>query len=465
MTEPKNAADTPKYLGKVFVLLVIIGSCAALGVVGIAGLLVTIFTHKQEAKDPFFRVAELSEDVSDPEVWGRNFPYQYDLYLRTVDMKRTRFGGSEAFPRTPSDMDPRESVTRSVLDQEPRLRDFWAGYAFSVDYREKRGHAFMLEDQSFTERQRVVRQPGTCLNCHASMVGPYRKAGGGDMDKGFAAINAMPYTEARKFAERAIACIDCHNPETMELRITRPAFIEGIKAHKASQGIKDFDVNRDATHQEMRSYVCGQCHVEYYFKGDGKTLTYPWAKGLKADEMLDYYDEIGFTDWTHKISGTPCVKAQHPEFELWNQGVHARAGVSCADCHMPYVRVGAQKVSDHHVNSPLLKIASSCQTCHRVPEAELRARAENIQEKTDSLEKLALGAVVALIQEIQKGVQNGTPQEKIDQARRFHRRAQFLTDFVFSENSLGFHASQESARLLALAIDYARQGQMALAGQ
>jgi nitrite reductase (cytochrome c-552) len=148
-------------------------------------------------------------------------------------------------------------------------------------------------------------------------------------------MNQMPYFEARKLVRHPIACIDCHDPSSMQLRVTRPGFIEGIRAFKATQGIQNYDVNKQATRHEMRAYVCGQCHVEYYFKGQEKRLVYPWGKGLKVEEILAYYDEAKFKDWTHADTGAPVLKAQHPEFEMWNQGIHARSGVTCADCHMP----------------------------------------------------------------------------------------------------------------------------------
>jgi nitrite reductase (cytochrome c-552) len=248
----------------------------------------------------------------------------------------------------------------------------------------------------------------------------------------------------------------------MQLRITRPAFMEGIKALKASQGVPDYDVNRMATRQEMRSYVCAQCHVEYYFKGDEKRLTFPWHKGIKAEQILAYYDEAGFKDWTHAESGAATLKAQHPEFELWSQGIHARAGVACADCHMPYERVGAHKVSDHHVRSPLLNLNRACQTCHKWPEAELRDRVETIQTRTYELRERAMTAVVELIDDLQAAAANGRPEAELAQARAFHRQAQFYLDFVEAENSMGFHAPQEATRILGLAIDCARQGQNAL---
>jgi len=433
-----------------------------LATIGATFLLINIFERKQEARNPFFRVVELTDEIEDPAIWGKNFPLQYDAYLRTVDQVRTRFGGSEALPQTPTDADPRAQIAQSRLEEDPRLKTFWAGYAFSVDFRKKRGHAYMLEDQTFTQRVQEFKQPGTCLHCHASVYLPYKKAGGGDLMKGFEKVNQMPYAEARKLATHPVSCIDCHDSQTMQLRITRPGFLEGIKALKASQGVMDYDVNTMATRQEMRSYVCGQCHVEYYFKGKEKRLTYPWHKGLKVENIYDYYEEVGFTDWTHAKSGAPTLKAQHPEFEMWNQGVHARSGVACADCHMPYTRVGALKISDHHVRSPLLNINNSCQTCHRFSEAEILARAEDIQAKTVALRNVAMDAVVALISDLETQKNAGATDEALKAARGHQRRAQFYVDFVESENSNGFHAPQEATRILGEAIDSARKGQLAL---
>lgn len=283
--------------GCVLAVTVIAAGAAAVLTIAVAALLINVNQRKIEARDPFFRVVELTEETDDPAVWGRNFPRQYDLYLRTVDMVRTRFGGSEALPRTPSEADPRSVVARSKLEADPRLKRLYAGYAFSVDFREARGHAYMLQDQTFTLRQKFKKgQPGTCLHCHASTWVPYRKLGDGDMFAGFEKLNQMPYFEAVKHTDKPISCIDCHDPATMALRITRPAFIEGIRNLKASQGIANYDVNKMATRQEMRGFVCGQCHVEYYFKGEAKRLTYPWHKGLKIENIVDYYQEVGFTD-------------------------------------------------------------------------------------------------------------------------------------------------------------------------
>ena len=449
----------PRRTWRLTALVAVLTAVAALGA---AALLVNIFEHKQEARNPFYRVVELTDTTEAPETWGKNFPMQYDDYLRTVDQERTKYGGSEAMPRTPTQADPRTIVAQSRLEQDPRLKIMWAGYAFSKDFRKKRGHAYMLDDQMYTERQIVTHQPGTCLHCHASIYLPYKKLGEGDLIKGFDKMNQLPYFEARKLVVHPVSCIDCHDPNTMQLRITRPGFLEGIRALKASQGIQDYDVNTMATRQEMRAFVCGQCHVEYYFKGPEKRLTYPWAKGIKIDSIMAYYEETKFKDWVHTESGAEVLKAQHPEFETWNQGIHARSGVACADCHMPYKRVGALKISDHNVRSPMLDINRACQTCHKWSEQELKERVETIQDRTFRLRNLAMDALIALIEDIKKAKEDGKSDAGLAVSRNFQRKAQFYLDFVESENSTGFHAPEESARILGESINFTRMGQVAV---
>ena len=443
-------------------LIALTAVLTAVAAVGVTALLITIFEHKQEARNPFYRVVELQDTTEAPEIWGKNFPMHYDDYLRTVDQERTKYGGSEAMPRTPTQADPRSIVAQSRLEQDPRLKIMWAGYAFSKDFRKKRGHAYMLDDQMYTERQIVTHQPGTCLHCHASIYLPYKKLGDGDLIKGFDKMNQLPYFEARKLVTHPVSCIDCHDPSTMQLRVTRPGFLEGIRALKASQGVKNYDVNTMATRQEMRAFVCGQCHVEYYFKGPEKRLTYPWAKGIIIDSIMAYYEEIKFKDWVHAETGAKVLKAQHPEFETWNQGIHARSGVACADCHMPYKRVGALKISDHNVRSPMLDINRACQTCHKWSEQELKDRVETIQDRTFRLRNLAMDALIALIDDIKKAKVDGKTDAALAVPRNYQRKAQFYLDFVESENSTGFHAPEESARILGESINFTRMGQVAV---
>jgi len=211
----------------------------------------------------------------------------------------------------------------------------------------------------------------------------------------------------------------------------------------------------------MRVYVCAQCHVEYYFRGDNKVLTFPWTLGLNIDDIDKYYDQISFKDWTHKETGAPMIKIQHPEFETWSSGLHAKSGVTCADCHMPYIREGAIKISDHWLRSPLVNLNNACQTCHKQDEDQLRDRISTIQDRTAKLLRETESALLDAINAISAAQAAGATDAELQEARLFHRKASLRWDFVFSENSTGFHSPQEAARILADSINFARQAQLA----
>jgi len=480
----------------------------------LAALIMNIFQRKEEAKNPYLKFVNVDNNTTDPAVWGMNWSREYDSYQRTVDVTHTRYGGSEAMPA-------------EKLDRDPWLKRVFSGYAFSIDYRDRRGHAYMLFDQERTERVTKKPQPGACLNCHASVVPTYRRLGlpegqvSSDFDwpaviGGFEKLCKMTYADAHAEVIRTetlisggpalsmavkapttqqtleaqsqhgtmhpVSCVDCHDPGNMELRVTRPAFVLGIQALAKSdtavphlpsierwrQGDRSaaYDPNRDATRQEMRSFVCGQCHVEYYC-GPKVTLFFPWNNGLTADKIESYYDSYKFPDghrfydWKHGETGAEVLKAQHPEFETWSQGIHARSGVACADCHMPYKREGALKVSDHWVRSPLLMVNRACQQCHPYPEEELKARVQGIQDRTHGLIERAGQAVVGMLDAIKEARGAGVKEEALAEVFALQRKAQWRLDFVYAENSVGFHAPQETARVLAEAIDYARQGEAA----
>jgi nitrite reductase (cytochrome c-552) len=461
---------------KTYIALTVVVAAAAAAT---AALLTNIFQRKVEQQNPYVRVVEVGEDDTDPAKWGQNWPQQYDGYLRTALPTRTRFGGhggSEALPD-------------QKIERDPWLQRMFRGYAFSIDYRDRRGHAYMLADQEATERL-TKPQSGSCLHCHASVMPLYRQLGDGDAMAGFDKSHALSYQEANQMLHDSghahpVSCVDCHDPQSMALRVTRPGFIRGIQALAESgaptpgmssielwrQGKRErpYDPNVDATRLEMRSFVCGQCHVEYYCSSK-MPLTFPWSKGLTADNLETHWDETifpdgtKFLDYTHAETGAPVLKAQHPEFELWSQGVHARSGVSCADCHMPYAREGATKVSDHWVRSPLLNINRACQTCHRLPEAEIKARVDLIQDRNHELLQRGGVAIVDLIDAIVAAKAAGATDEQLEAARQLQRRAQWRLDFIAAENSMGFHAPQEAARILGEAIDYARQGQVEALG-
>ncbi len=424
-------------LGEItFGYLVGLGAAFVLGIGlmwGIGTLLVNIQDRKAEAKYPFQKVIEIEKNELDPAVWGKNFPHQYDTFIKTKNSSTvTPFGGSSPY---------------SKLEKNPKLIRLWAGYAFSKDHNEDRGHHYALTDQIKTQRVKLVSQPGACANCHAAEAPQLIES------MGWEAFNATPFNELKGKLHRGISCADCHDPSTMALRISRPAFKLAMK----KRGI---DLSK-ASRQDMRSYVCGQCHVEYYFAGKDKLLTFPWDQGLSVENIEAYYDAINFKDWEHKETKTPMIKIQHPEFELWSSGLHAKSGVTCSDCHMPYIRKGAIKISDHWLRSPLTNLNKACQTCHKADEEHLRDRVLRIQERTAELLEVAEDALLDAMDAIIAAQNKGVSAEQLEEARKLHRRSEIRWDFISSENSTGFHSPQESARVLANAVNYARQAQIA----
>jgi len=485
-----------------------------------------MFGRKQEARQTFVRVAEVNEVSTDPTPWGQNWPHHFDGWKSTAGDKF--YGGSSAMPQ-------------SKLDTQPWLKRLYAGYAFSIDYREARGHAYMLYDQGVTERVTKKPQAGACLHCHGSTSVLYRKVGLEAMGKpadeaalaeefnmpavqrGFEEVSTKTYEEVLallkqmpdgtpdenepvfpqapaggfegEFAGQAVpddhptigeahpvTCIDCHDPKTMAIRVTRPGFVNGIAAlaagdapaphlpsiEKWRRGDREqpYDPNQHATRQEMRSYVCGQCHVEYYC-ANKMTLTFPWKNGLRMEDLEKTWEETTFPDgsefydYKHGETGALVYKVQHPEFELWSQGIHARSGVSCSDCHMPYQRVGAAKVSNHHVRSPLENLNAACQNCHRHSEGDLRSRIDIIQANNAALLERAAGAMTAMLDTIVLAKKSGVDDDALKPVLQLQRKAMWRLDYISSENSRGFHAAQEAARILAESIDYSRQAQMA----
>ncbi len=399
----------------------------------VAGLLMDISQHKFESQEYPLKVVEIGEKELDPAVWGQNFPHQYDSFVKTKDdYGETPYGGSTVY---------------SKLERYPDMIRLWAGYAFSKDHNEERGHYYAQIDQANTERVKAVSQPGACLNCHAAEVPQLIE------EMGWENFNKTPYNDYAGKIHLGSSCADCHDPDTMALRITRPGFANAMETN----GV---DLSQ-ATRQEMRSYVCAQCHVEYYFKGENKVLIFPWTEGLTADDISKYYEQVEFTDWTHKETGAPMIKIQHPEFEMWSTGIHGRSGVACADCHMPYTRQGSVKVSDHWLRSPLVNLSQACQNCHNISEDELRTRVLTIQNSTAELLRRTEHALIDAIDAIVAAREAGATDEQLASALKLHREASLRWDFVSSENSTGFHSPQESARVLATAIDMARQSQMA----
>jgi nitrite reductase (cytochrome c-552) len=418
---------------------------ATIIVVFLLGLLAsTIVERRMEAVFVSTPQTDISPYEPRNEVWGENFPRQFQSYYGTADTSfRSKYNGN---------------VMIDMLEEDPRLVVLWAGYGFSKEYNQGRGHYYAIEDVRNILRTGGPKNandgpmPTTCCTCKSPDVPRVMSR------DGVAEFYKGSWARLGPEIVNPIGCADCHDEKTMNLRISRPALIEAFERMGK-------DITK-ASYQEMRSLVCAQCHVEYYFNKDvvegAQYLTFPWDNGFTAEAMEEYYDNIEFSDWTHAMSKAPMLKAQHPGYEVYMTGIHAIRGVSCADCHMPYSSEGGQKFTDHKMQSPLNNIANSCQVCHREEAVRLvqdvYERQDRIIENRDELEKLLVRAHV----EAQKAWELGATEEQMKDILTGIRHAQWRWDYAAASHGGSFHSPVEIGRTIANGIAIAQEARIKL---
>ena len=426
---------------KKYTTVILLGIILVLAAV-LVGVL-TFMRNQPPQERAFQSLVEIKAMEPDSALWGQNFPNQYTSFQKTATNNTdTTYAGSSQF---------------SWLERDPRQVILFTGYPFSKDYNDDRGHANALDDVRATKRLNLddsnpKHTPATCYSCKSSdNPGLWN-------DMGMEAYDKMSFNEMTPNINNSIGCSNCHEAGTMRLIVTNPALKNALEA----QG-KDWTT---FTRQEMRTVVCANCHVEYYFAGKGKYLTFPWAKGTNIDQIWEYYettlfDGKRFADWSYPETDTPMLKAQHPEYEFFTaDSTHYKAGVSCADCHMPYVSDGAAKYSSHDVHSPLLNPEQACGQCHSDSEYVV-GRVNSIQQQVATTKIETENAIVDAIAALKLATANPNADAALlDQARNLHRKAQFLWDFVSAENSTGFHNPEYALKILAESTNLARQAQM-----
>ena len=378
------------------------------------------------------------------EEWAKYYPRQYSSWKKTKE-------GAEII---------------DMLKEKPQLPILWAGYGFSKDYNAPRGHYYALQDNVNTLRtgnptdKKTGPMPTACWTCKSPDVPRIQERDG-----------ELEYFTGKwaKYGDEivnTIGCANCHSNETGELTVRVPHLNRALK----SAGLPTFE---DSTHQEKRNLVCAQCHVEYYFKKtewtdkDGKkkvakVVTLPWANGLTAEGAEKYYNDEGFSDWTHKISKTKMLKTQHPGYELFKTGIHGQKGVSCADCHMPYTQEGSVKYSDHQLQSPLNTMDRSCMPCHRESEKKLTSIVHRKFERKEQLHELAMDNLAKAHLETAKAMEAGATDEELAPVRADIRSSQWKWDYAVASHPSFFHAPEETLRLLAVANETAQQARLKL---
>ena len=413
------------------------------GVVFLLGMFASSITNRRAEITSLMlnKKVEITGIESRSEVFADNYPREYETWLKTLDTSfESEYHGSSIV---------------DVLEQRPEMVILWAGYAFSKDYGTPRGHMHMIEDVYNTLRTGSPMspdegpQPATCWTCKSPDVPRV-------MDSiGVAEYYAGTWASLGHEIVNPVGCADCHEPEHMNLQISRPALLEGM----ANAGI---DVDK-VSQQDLRSLACAQCHVEYYFQPDGNYLVFPWHNGLGMEGGEKYYDEVGHVDYVHSLSRAPILKAQHPDYEIFLEGIHGQRGVSCADCHMPYISEGGVKYSDHQIISPLANINNTCQVCHRESEETLRSSVYERQRKGAELRDMVEQELATAHIEAKFAWDNGATEAQMEEVLQLLRQSQWRWDYAVASHGAPFHAPIEFQRLLSHSLDRAHKARFAIA--
>jgi len=409
------------------------------------GVLANSISGKQEERTIINSTPVIKEKgiESRNEEWAKYFPRQYDSWKQTKQ----------------------NDTIDDMIKKKPQLAILWAGYGFAKDYNAPRGHFYAVQSNINSLRTGAPVGPDTgpmptaCWTCKSPDVPRVMD------EEGENEFFTGKWARLGDQIVNPIGCGDCHDSQTTNLTITRPHLKRALEA----SGTKLDEI----THQEMRSLVCAQCHVEYYFKKTeykdkaGKdqvaaVVTLPWAEGLNVEGIEKYYDSYGFSDWTHKISKTPMLKAQHPGYELYKTGIHARRGVACADCHMPYVREGAVKYSDHHIANPLDNIANTCLTCHRESEEEFKAVVKRKFERKEQLMELAMNSLGKAHLEAGRAWEAGASEAEMADVQQLIRSGQWMWDYAIASHGSFYHAPEETLRILSVANDKGQEARVKL---
>ncbi|MBQ2057453.1 MAG: ammonia-forming cytochrome c nitrite reductase subunit c552 [Oscillospiraceae bacterium] len=331
----------------------------------------------------------------------------------------------------------KNSYVTSYLEEDPYLVNIYEGYGFAKDYGSARGHEYTLEDVAATERP---HPNANCLTCKTPNFAKLVN------DLGVS-VYKMPFDEVMAMMEENISCYTCHGNEAGnagELVVTHSYVTKAL-----GDNVSTFD---------PATMSCGQCHIEYYFTVENAETMMPYSslETMTPEAILAYYDSIGnkdggvgFYDWIQPGTGTPMLKAQHPEFETFSQGKHA-ALLNCADCHMPMEMAEDGTVYHSHILvSPLENetLLESCAVCHQ--DTDMVTFVRRLQDRVKARETEVGNKLSDLKNALTAAVEAGNMTEaELDAVRKLHREAQWFFDFCYVENAEGAHNSELAFRCL-----------------
>ncbi|MHB1421189.1 MAG: ammonia-forming cytochrome c nitrite reductase subunit c552, partial [Bacillota bacterium] len=378
----------------------------------------------------------------DPASWAEKYPAQYKTYLKNSEggSNHSKYRGSDNFDRN------------SAWPFQWVLYDGWG---MGKQYTESRGHTVALVDQLQIDQSRK-KAGGVCLTCKTPMAPQLKKEMGVDYFR-------LPYDEVygnipKEYNQLGVSCIDCHDPKTNELRISRWTLQDAL--NKLANRPSKFDKN------QMANLSCGQCHVTYSIPKDNEKksigLVFPWSQakwdGITIEDIEKQIKQEGLYEWTNAVTGVKLGHIRHPEYEFYTNGSpHYKMGLTCSTCHMPKVEVDGQKIPSHQWTSPFKQGLKACGSCHTESPEKLKEKVLGIQDATNELFTEAGFAAAQAAKAIEMANKTGGIDEKLlNEAKEAFEKAYYRIVFIGAENSMGFHNPPEAKRVLNDGLTFAR---------
>nr|PMK13487.1 nitrite reductase [Vibrio sp. 10N.261.54.E10] len=379
--------------------------------------------------------ASEQKEIGDPrnDQFEQNHPDQYHSWRQTSESE----------------------TIEDALKEDPNMVIMWAGYGFAKDYNKARGHFYAIDDVRQTLRtggptdESSGPMPMACWSCKSPDVARVIEERGED------GYFEGKWARLGNEIVNPIGCADCHDTQSDEFKNGEPA-LKATRPYveRAFEAIgKKFD---EQSRLDQQASVCAQCHVEYYFTGPTKGVKFPWDKGTRVEQMEEYYDQIGFKDWTHKVSKAPMLKAQHPGYETWREGIHGKNKVVCADCHMPKVtKEDGTVYTDHKVGNPFDRFEDTCANCHTQSKETMLNIVSSRKAQVLNMKLTAEKQIVAAHFEAGAAWEAGATEQEMEPILQDIRHAQWRWDYAIASHGVHMHAPEVALEVLGTAVDRA----------
>lgn len=405
------------------------------------------------APDPFF----------DRALGGHGFTKEHDLPRSHTWMAIDQFIVDRAFGGR---FEPKEGWLYTTLE---------GGQSYKV--------WDVLKDNYPEHNQQKAHRPGTaaaangvCWSCKSTDL-MLDWAFMGDKVEGAKFHRGSNPVDVVRNVEHGLNCNFCHDPHNAKPRVMRDALIEAMerddkfnvyknaanpaKLDVKTVGARGFERKLAYMDKADSRLMCAQCHVEYICNpgvnvktgekvGFDSRLTniFPW---VNADNIEAWYEEAGFRDFTHNLTGAKLVKMQHPDVETYFGSVHDKAGADCASCHMPKVKGEDGKVyTNHWATSPKNYVKETCLSCHTDKnEKQMVMAIDAMKGHFDGKVREAEARMNEMFNAFELAIATGVDEKTLDEARKLHAVAHINWEYWTAANGAYFHNHDMAVKSLA----------------